>query len=186
MKREVKEVRKFKVAKQSLPAHPRLGKALKPGQNHFCSRLLRDMVVGHHAMLALSLSVPQVRCSRSWPCWAAGPCPMRTGVESTAGGTVVSRFWWELQWLPMSTCLNVFLYCAGEIGYIYLVFQQLQTQLQWAQFLFLHAGWTQNIFTNPSLSQTIIKTLAYKRKSLFALDQVLLPSHLLLDLYILT
>lgn len=43
-----------------------------------------------------------------------------------------------------------------------------------------------NIFTNPSLSQTIIKTSVYKRKSLFALDQVLLPSHPLLDLYILT
>lgn len=42
-----------------------------------------------------------------------------------------------------------------------------------------------NTFTNPYHSQTIIKTLGQKRKSLFALDQALLPS-LLLGLYILT
>lgn len=58
-------------------------------------------------------------------------------------------------------------------------------QLQWAQVLFLHANWSQTS-SQIHLSQTVIKTLVYKRKSLFALGQVLLPSHLLLDLYILT
>lgn len=58
MKREVKEARKFKVAKQSLPTDPQLGKASRPGQNHFCFRSLRDTLVGHHAMLTRGLLVP--------------------------------------------------------------------------------------------------------------------------------
>ena len=65
MKHEVKKARKFKVVKQSLPTHLQLGKALKPGQNHFYSRSLRDTLVGHHAVLTLGLSAPEVGCGRS-------------------------------------------------------------------------------------------------------------------------
>lgn len=56
---------------------------------------------------------------------------------------------------------------------------------QWSQFLFLQTHSIQTSSQIP-LCQPSVKTLAYKKKSLFALDQVLLPSHLLLDLYILT
>lgn len=96
VKHEVKEVRKFRVAKQRLPMYPQLGKALKLGQNHFCCRSLRDILAGHHSVLALRFSASQISSGRSTllSCW---PLSHEDRGENAAGGTVVSRFWWELQ-----------------------------------------------------------------------------------------